>query len=428
MFDKLDESTLFNKFDSLDLGELADLAVNQRYQKLINKYFTVRELHHGKLSIIASEKTENTELFFVAATENYRHVRNATGHAAMFATLKSFCHLFNELSITTYDIHSTYLTRQITNTVNNYCSNTKQEIRLAMNHYTKETFVYENATIVYLRSIQSELFPTLATIFPRMERLAIRMIYNRYTASSIKIHLPHLKHIEFEEKTVGIFNWKTFAKHNPQITSIRIKTPWMPEYFRLINELFPKLETLDIGFLGYNHMPPPTFWADVKSWLPVPSSKPTGLIKFDNVKHMTVELVDLELNSTNELEHIVFEKLESYTFKASPTLRFDKPGQIDLITRNSKLIDVDLQYPFDYEQTVRLVEELPMLQKLAVECTNIETVNGILKIMEMDSHLAMISVDVRPELREQFLQMSDLIGKWTLRSNPAILEQRLVFM
>lgn len=387
------------------------------------KYFTVRELNHGKVSISVSEDDEKTEISYVSATEKYRHVRTATGHAEMFVTLKTFCHLFNEVSITTYDIYNMDLIGKIAVTVNNHCSSAKQEIGMTLDRRTMD-FTFEHATIINLRSIHKNNLPALNKNFPAMERLSL----NINEVTSIKCSLPFLKHFDLNEEIIGQFDFKIFAKHNPQITSLRLKAPSMGEYFKNINELFPQVDTLYIAFLSDAHIPPPTWWTGLKGWFGFGSKRGMDTVYFNNVKHLTLELVDNLAGGRNfRLTKIQYPHVESYTFKADRKVKFSTQYHVNLITNYKDLINVDVQYPLSYGEIVDVVEKLPKLQPLTLQCDDIETVNYVLKVMEMDTDLATISVNVNAEWRELFVQMAALIGEWSLRSNPSILEQALVF-
>lgn len=219
---------------------------------------------------------------------------------------------------------------------------------------------------------------------------------------------------------------KIFGEKNPQLRGIKLTVPWHLEYLDHVNELLPNLESLDLTILEKSHNPSKksSFWSGLKSIVGM-APRPVDAVHFRNVKNLTMNICDwykkpqrLRYNewTFDKMPKIQFERLQSYTLHTRNS-QFSILRQIDLIGQNKGLTSVDIRYPLTYDQMVRLIDALPNLKDLKLECRNGEMVIDILRLMTRETSLDTILVYADSRRMSAFFGMRSMPGNWYLHNN-----------
>lgn len=422
----MDDYSLLGIFESLDFGDLANVAVlSPRLQQLIERYFIASKYGQAEIYFSISEKAKDTHTFYEAAGEKPRHIKLASGHVAMFSTMQAFCHLFDRIILHVYDIFDTNFIRDIAYNVNRHCSNTTLEIGMTLNRQSVD-FQFEYATIVKLNSLEPENIAALEKYFPKMEELRIfvteAFIFNQ--------NVPGLKRFELREQQFGLFDLRAFGEHNSQLRGIKLTIPWHLELLGQVNELFPNLESLDLRFIEADYVPPNNWlsmWSGLKSIIGL-APKPVEMVRFRNVRHVTMDIrvwykkpqqfhiVEYDEWARDVLPKIQYEQLQSYTL-ITRNSEFSILHQIDLIAQNQGLTSVDIRYTLTYDQMIRLIDALPKLEVLKLECRSTGMAVDILRLMTRETSLDTILVYADSRRMNVFLGMISMPGDWYLHEH-----------
>lgn len=413
-------------FDELDFVDLAAMAaLRPRYQQLIIDHYILLKYQLNDAAILISlSNNDHTHIYYTPTTDLSQSIKLTTGCNELLSTLKAFCHLFSRLTFNAnyYYSKDLHLIQQIADVINNYCSNVPQTIAMELDTENLG-FSFENATNIKLGSPENYTATELNRCFPRMEELSMR-IGRPFTLDH---HLPHLIHFEVKQMFYGQFDLKTFGEYNPQIRGITMKLPWDIEHLREINGIFENLEVLDIQVHRIRKKSPSI--ADTFGSLFGKSlTKPAKEIRFRNVKKFTINISKLyhyrhgvdysfDIIQTDwirdKLSILKFDQLESFTFVTNSQTFVEE--QIDLITSNRGLITVDFStISLNFEQMVRLVDNLPKLTQVTLKCYKAETIDDIWRLMEMETSLNVMHVVVNRERRETFLALTSLPRDWRL--------------
>lgn len=440
LFDGLDDWSLMEIFDSLDFGDLANMAtLSPRYQQIIIDHYIIPKyaLNRPIIHIFISKKMENTHVFYLPTDELRNSIKLTTGHNEMLSTLKAFCHLFAKVSIVTDYFLPTgqKLIHSVAHALNNHCLNVPQTVSMSIHMTDKRQmdFVFEHATRVELGAPERYNASEIARMFPRTEALTLR-IDKPYC---LDFNFPHLKYFELSEMHYGQFDLKSFGARNPQITGIKMGFPWEPKHLHEINEIFPNLHDLNVELRKRKEDSLVDKFSNFFGSLIGSSVKE---IYFANVRSVTLVLTYLQYRKIRGEEHfdiihnewirdnltmIRFNQLES--FKLITRSRAFVDEQIDLITRNKDLIAVEFSsIILTYAQMRRLVDALPRLKSVTLRCTRARTVDDIRSLLK-ETDLERITVKVDKRRRHMLLELGTLPEEWIVESSNKGLQTCLTF-
>lgn len=385
LFDLMDDFSLLNIFDFLEFGDLANIAtLGHRYEQLIAEhYFTAKYgLVGSSVDILLSNFDKQTYARYHTPKNSQNSPKLRTiGYDQLLSVLKVFCSQFSHLNIVTnYVFNDIHLTQKVAKTINDYCANTPQTMKMDLPSNTLNlNFSFNNATDI---NINFPVFPAyngreIDQIFPRMESLSIDIC----SGYNLNHHFSHLKRVSVRENNNGQFNWKAFAKRNPQIDSVKTKFDWDVDYLEQINQIFPKLESLHIelkvrkdgdnnGLVGKMSK----WWTSRFKAVPIES------VQFKGVKEFTLDIRyyhnDRLMNGNSSIQ---FNQLESFTL-ITRSDRFVGEA-IELMVQNRGLLRVDCSsHLLSADQIVRLATELPRLNEIALKCTRVTQAANILAV------------------------------------------------
>lgn len=381
LFDFMDDFSLLNIFDFLEFGDLANIAtLGQRYEQLVAhhyfapKYGLVESFAHISLSNFDTE----TRATYTNANKPHSPNLYTIGYDRLFSVLKVFCSKFSHITIATnYILHNIDATRKVANTINDYCPNTPQTIKMDLPPSTVNlNFTFNNATDIniHFAGYPAHYGHEIERIFPHMTSLSIDI----HAGYNLNHYFPHLKGVSVREDNNGQFNWKTFARRNPQIRSVRLKFDWDIEHLEQINHIFPILESLHIDLKFRKEERKDGLVANVSKWWNAFNAKPLESIHFKNVKHFTMDISyyhnERLLDGASSIQ---FDRLESFKLITRSDQFIEEA--IDVITQNAELKRVDVgSHILTAAQTVRLVNGLPKLEEITLKCSRDTQVDDLL--------------------------------------------------
>lgn len=239
-FDQLDDYSLLNIFDYLELNDLVNVAtLNERYKQLILHYqfFSKFISDEAKFYIDLAPKNAETEVSYAPANSVGR-IKLSRGHNNLFSILSVFCSKFGRMFIENHQVDDDLLHR-LADIVNTHCSNVPQTMSIIFSARASPKFTFENVTSLIIRyAFNNGTTLELNKPFPRLTKLSIggNLPLNQ--------HLPHLQHFMYDSFYNGQFDLSTFGAYNPQLSSIQLGISWPPfKHLKDISELFSNLET-----------------------------------------------------------------------------------------------------------------------------------------------------------------------------------------
>lgn len=397
-FEHLDDYSLLRIFDLLDFDDLVNCAlVGSRYNQLITDHYIVPKYQLKGANILITVSEIDCETYVSYVTTGVKFV---IGREKMFSTLRAFCYLFDQLTISdgiasVYDRHD--IIENIIYHLNIYCSNVSQRINLPIPpRINNVDSVLYNVTDIQLIAPINYSAATIDQMFPRLEKFRFHVETFQAPHYTLDYHFQHLISIDVWQIRFGEFHLRSFAAHNPQIRDVEMKFGWSLERLHKINEVFPNMESLII-ILQYEFFHedaeevesgecvkhPTGLLTAIKSAIgslftgpkvkptpkPMPLPQPVHFVRFRNLKSFTFDRDDYYGFSwiRERFAAIEFDQLESFKIVTGHSDSIEE--EIDWIVKNKGLISVELApAPLNEAQKRRLVESLPKLRHLTIKC------------------------------------------------------------
>lgn len=360
----LDDFSLLSIFDLLSFRDLMNMAtLGPRFSQLISHHYIIGKYHLDECKL---ELTAVKEVYLrYKCDDTGNKFKFGDGYDETILALRSFCHIFDELKITMYDIE-TEIAEGLSYYVSSYCGKIHQEIESTPRMLEKMNISPMNVTNVKLSGLWStrevkEFRMDLA--FPRVAKLEIDSLMN------LSYQYPHLTEFKLRSRYVDFDDLLGFMQLNPQLRKIQLPFFNNGTFLSIMNELLPNLETLAFYILnGLNY----SYFDTIKA------------TRFRNVKAFAIRSYISEdpyyMNDIQKmLSSIQFERLESFDVTTYQPQTFD--FFIGWITRNTGLTTVSIYYSgLSSRQWSALIAPLTKLQVLEITAENesFDVLNAVL--------------------------------------------------
>lgn len=377
-----------------------------RYQEqILDEYLLGKyRLHHSEIFIHSNNKT--CRLYYKSQDKSYANI--AIGHARVLFVLKAFGSVFNQIHLNIISTEYTNV-RELANHINEYCSKASQQVTLFRGYgdeYASHGISFPYAQNVSILPSPHQMTYTnsidLNALFPQMEKLTVEDIDQSYFG-----HFPNLLDFEFSSIFDDLYNWDTLLALNPQLERVNPVIFRNLTYLNRINHLLPNLEALHLK-------------------LPHPQDIDESTIenvRFENVREFTLNLVfvcgDIDENIQNLLTSIEFDRLES--FKLISFVELAKDFQIDLITRNDELNNVEIEYlELNSDDMKRLTRSLPKLKTMTLMCSKEDTIREVNAFLMSEVRMDEIRIASNDICLRKFRMMVNLTGNWRMSEEDAV--------
>lgn len=376
-FDDLDDYSLMDIFDMLELPDLAKIVpLSPRFHDLImNHYIKSKYRLHKREIIIIEYESGFFRMFYKDDGNSLSLITRQ--YDEMLIVLQTFGHILGYLDIKI----SSYL-EGIQSVVNEHCSNAAQTITITAHsggNSEKMMLSFLNATTIivdrYVHLPNGSFRLDIA--FPQMQKLVIN------GQVDLQQHYPHLTEVYFElgmdAQYLDPSELFPFIRLNPQLRVVKTPAFDSVAYLELLSGL-PNLENL------YLELVPQTAY----------TVRASPMARFRHVKNFTLD-VDAYMASSELagelLASIQFDQLESFS---AYTRHFGRRDfLIDLMVKNTALRNVTMKSIFTVEQLTRLIEALPQLSEINLvwQLESLEsTLNAFLEHVVRSNHSVQIVI------------------------------------
>lgn len=377
-------------------------AMLPHHRETITRYCLMDKfkLHKHEISITFNKDPH------IADIENGRF---ATGLNRVLFVLHSYGHIFTRIKVHIYPNGPSSIA-SISNYINKYCPNAKQELIFYSIIQKEWDFSFENATkIAFHRFIMRSNDIPFEKLFPRMEQLEM---IEPFSFGVLGQHLPQLKtftlRVSFEADSNA--DLREFIRLNPQLRSFQMPLTRNNSILCYLNEMIPNLESLIIGKAN-----------GVWPYIDVDRS-----IHFNNVKHFSWGITKAnsgiwDTKIRHRFRTMVFDRLESIVIDSDES--YAAEIHVADIVDNKKLKMVAIPTcEMRFEYLVRLVQGLPELKVLTIGWSMVNTLPVLERFLSIDMEVEQINiqlVDHTMQLSEEHI-LRAIPSKWKLIAKQAI--------
>lgn len=360
----MDDYSLLGIFELVEEpGDLASVASGRpRVRDLIIHYNLISNIRNETFDVLIKAYNRKQDVVFYSFGDSNSKTRCSNSDHVL-AILEAFCPEFSQLNIVlNYEYAQGDFAVKFIDHVNRYCSTVSQKLSI-QSEYRNQMLTVQESTAWNVSSVEIEWPENLANFsiarhFPRVEALAIQVVYNFTTTE----HLPHLKHFDYTDYLLDRFNYRAFIEKNPQITSVRLGLGGRLEQLQAINELLPNLVSL-------------YYRPRIGLHLLHGGETVVRSVRFRNVKTYTIDVKECFSNSRNgnnfpyeeyfaNFSSIVFDQLETFQYVSE---RFYGNGQLKFIGQYNQVKSLDISsYPMSFNEVRQLVDSMPNLKDITV--------------------------------------------------------------
>lgn len=346
-FDDLDNYLLLDFFDTFTLEDLVSLAdMNSRFRELVIKHYAVKKFQfHKKLIEVGGKLNYSEEKIQIGET-----IKILDPYTAIIF-LRNFGSIITHIRIQhPPDSSDKIWTRRINKYINEYCSESLNDLRLQSAIDTvdewRKPFKRLTALIIEQETSSHDSVIDFNETFPSLQYLQI----SECQFTNLKLfehHFPHLDSISFHIIEHGEHNttlYEKFFRLNPQIRIAGIEEIKSKNFFRFLKSRLPQIEEIK-------------FSVEFRDFLKT-NDETTDIIHFKGIKKCLMFHFYLPAQTVFPVAFDELEKLEIRNL-----LENESTMQFIMQHRSLKILKL-LLCTFNLNQWMQLLENLPNLVEI----------------------------------------------------------------